>query len=149
MTARTLHRCALPLAVVACALAFVAGVDGAPSRAAFPCGGTFDLVAGSPKGYVRASATADCSGERGTIELTIRLLAHARGGPWRLVRSRTKMWGDLARPHRLWLTLPCPAGAVRATFAWGLRTRVGAPAATRTVRTKPIAVNARCSLKHP
>lgn len=146
MTARTI-RSALPLALAAAALALAARVDGAPTRAAFPCGGAYGLSAGSPKGYVRASATANCSGERGTIELQIRLLVHPRGGPWRVVRSRARTWGDLARPHELALMLPCPTGAVRATFAWALRTPAGALAGTRTVQTKPIAVNARCDLK--
>jgi hypothetical protein len=146
VTARHLHRYVLPLAVVVGALAYTADVDGAASRTGFPCGGSYDLAAGAPEGHVRATASADCRGEQGAITVVVRVLERATG-PWRVGRSRTKTWHDLARLHTLSVTLRCPTGTVRGVFSWVLHAPSGAFAGARKVRTKPIAVNTRCDLK--
>jgi hypothetical protein len=113
----------------------------ARAKATFPCRWRFDLEAGLRAGYVTAGNSADCSGRRGSLTLSVRLLRRTPPSPaWHTAKLRTKTWRNLRGNHFLEVARPCTASTVRAVFGWTLRNTGGAVVARHSLRTASLKV---------
>jgi hypothetical protein len=113
----------------------------ARAKPAFPCRWRFDLEAGLRTGYVTAADSADCTGRRGSLTLSVRLLRLTPPSTvWHTAKAQTKTWRDLRGNHFLELARPCTASTVRAVFGWTLRNTGGAVVARHSLRTAALKV---------
>jgi hypothetical protein len=113
----------------------------ARAKATFPCRWRFDLEAGLRTGYVTAGNSADCTGRRGSLTLSVRLLRRTPPSPvWHTAKAQTKTWRDLRGNHFLELARPCTASTVRAVFGWTLRNTSGVVVARHALRTASLKV---------
>lgn len=113
----------------------------ARAKATFPCRWRFDLEAGLRTGYVTAGNSADCTGRRGSLTLSVRLLRRTPPSPvWHTAKAQTKTWRDLRGNRFLELARPCTASIVRAVFGWTLRNTSGAVVARHSLRTAALKV---------
>ena len=113
----------------------------ARAKATFPCRWRFDLEAGLRAGYVTAGNSADCTGRRGSLTLSVRLLRRTPPSPaWHTAKLQTKTWRNLRGNHFLEVARPCTASTVRAVFGWTLRNTGGAVVARHSLRTASLKV---------
>jgi hypothetical protein len=131
----------------ASSIALSAGVQPAqrpavvPPKASFPCRWRFDLEAGLRTGYVTAANSADCSGRRGSLTLSVRLLRwDPASKAWHTAKVQTKTWRNLGGNRYLELAKPCVVSTVRAVFGWTLRNTGGAIVSRHSVRTASLKV---------
>jgi hypothetical protein len=131
-------------------LVLLAALAAAPAAhaahgARFPCQVNWTLYDGLQPGHVTAGANADCSGVRGSLTISVRLLSLPPGATaWRVdvVRSRTFRHPNGRRFVEV--AEPCAAEQVRAELRWTLRP--GALVDRHVVRTAALSVKPMCTL---
>jgi hypothetical protein len=132
--------------VVAMASGPVLAAGGAASS--FPCRWSYSLYDGMTKGYVTAGSNADCTGRRGSLTLSVRLL---RLDPttkvWDKVKAKTKTFRHLNGNRFVEIASPCIAAAFRAVFRWTLRDTRKVIVARHVVKTGKLTVTSpNCEL---
>lgn len=129
------------------AVAVVAAVRTGDARGnqSFPCRWKWDLEAGHRDGYVTAGNSADCTGRRGSVTLSVRLFSwNPRAKRWRLDRAQSKTFTNLSGNRYLELAKPCVTSTVRAVFGWALRDSHGMVVSRNAVTTGTLKVPAVC-----
>jgi hypothetical protein len=136
--------------VALAAIVVVVPASAGAGRAAstFPCRWSYSLYDGMRKGFVTAGENADCSGRRGSLTLSVRLLRRDPATKvWHTAKTSTRTFRHLSGNRFAEVATPCAATSFRAVFRWTLRNTRGAVAARHRVRTPALVVTSpNCEL---
>jgi hypothetical protein len=92
-------------------------------------------------GYVTAGNNADCSGRRGSLTLSVRLLRwYPSSKSWQAVRTTAKTFKHINGNRSLEVATRCAAASFRAVFRWTLRDARGGVVARHIVKTSRLVV---------